>query len=103
MNGKNINFDDRKIKKTELYKNEKIFSIDDIVVNKMLVSKKEPYRKNNSPIYFAGFNDNDDIRALCLKLLKATGYINKFNENKNTFIMSLRVNDEQLFKKYNEI
>ena len=31
-----------------------------------------------------------------------TGYINEFNENKNT-IMSLRVNDEQLFKKYNKI
>ena len=34
---------------------------------------------------------------------KATGYINEFNENKNTIIMSLRVNDEQLFKKYNKI
>ena len=34
---------------------------------------------------------------------KTTGYINEFNENKNTIIMSLRVNDEQLFKKYNKI
>ena len=50
MNGKNINFDDRKIKKTELYKNKKIFNIDDIDVNKILVSKKEPYSKNNSLI-----------------------------------------------------
>ena len=32
-----------------------------------------------------------------------TGYINEFNENKNTIIMSFRVNDEQLFKKYNKI
>ena len=32
-----------------------------------------------------------------------TGYINEINENKNAIIMSLRVNDEQLFKKYNEI
>ena len=32
-----------------------------------------------------------------------TGYINEFNENKNTITMSLRVNDEQLFKKYNKI
>ena len=32
-----------------------------------------------------------------------TGYINGFNENKNTIIMSLRVNDEQLFKKYSKI
>ena len=68
MNGKNINFDDRKIKKTELYKNKKIFNIDDIDVNKILVSKKEPYGKNNSLIYFIGYNDNDVIRPLCLKL-----------------------------------
>ena len=32
-----------------------------------------------------------------------TGYINEFNENKNTITMSLRVNDEQLFNKYNKI
>ena len=31
-----------------------------------------------------------------------TGYINEFNENKNTIIMSLRVNDEKIFKKYSK-
>ena len=103
MNGKNINFNYKKIKKTELYKNKKIFNIDDIDANKILVSKKEQYGKYNSFKYFIGYNDNDVIRPLCLKLSKMTGYINEFNENKNTIIMSLRVNDEQLFKKYNKI
>ena len=32
-----------------------------------------------------------------------TGYINEFIENKNKIIMSLRINDEQLFKKCNKI
>ena len=32
-----------------------------------------------------------------------TGYINEFNENKNTIKISLRVNDEQIFKKHNKI
>ena len=46
MNGKNINFDNKKIKKSDLYnKNKKIFNIDDIDVNKILVSKKEQYGK----------------------------------------------------------
>ena len=104
MNGKNINFDNKNIKKSDFYnKNKKIFNIDDIDVNKILVSKKETYGKNNSLIYFIGYNDNDVIGPLCLRLSKTTGYINKFNENKNTIIMSLRVNDEQLFKKYNKI
>ena len=66
MNGKNINFNYKKIKKTELYKNKKIFHIDDIDANKILVSKKGPYSKNNSLIYFIGYNDNDVTRPLCL-------------------------------------
>ena len=53
-------------------------------------------------IYFIAYNDNV-IGPLCSKLSKMTGYINEFNENKNKIIMSLRVNDEQLFKKYNKI
>ena len=69
-------------------------------VNKILVSGKEPYGKNNPLTYFIGYNDNDVISPLCLKLSKMTSYI---NENKNTIIMSLRVNDEHLFKKYNKI
>ena len=49
-------------------------------------------------MYFIGHDDNDVIiRPLCSRLSKATGYINEFNENKNTTIMSVRVNDEQLF------
>ena len=80
-----------------------IFNRDDNDVNKILVSQKEPYNKNNSLIYFIGYNDNDVIRPLCLRLSKTTGYINEFNENENTMIMFLRVNDEQLFKKYSRI
>ena len=41
MNGKSINFDNKNIKKSDFYnKNKKIFNIDDIDVNKILVSKK---------------------------------------------------------------
>ena len=88
-------------KKWLLQKNKKIFNIDDIDVNKILLSKKEPYGKNNSLIYFIGCIDNDGIRTLCIKLSKMTCYINEFNENKNTITISLRVRYEQLFKKYN--
>ena len=70
MNGKNINFNDKKIKKGDFYINKKPFNIDDIDVNKILVSRKERYGKNNSLIYFIGYNDNDVIRPLCLKLSK---------------------------------
>ena len=43
MSGKNKNFDDKKIKRSGLYKNKKINNIEDIDVNNILISKKEPY------------------------------------------------------------
>ena len=42
MSGKNINFGDKIIKKSEFYRNKKVVKIDDIDVNKILVSKEEP-------------------------------------------------------------
>ena len=43
MSGKNINFEDKKILKSDFYKNKKITKIDHIDVNKILVSKRESY------------------------------------------------------------
>ena len=40
MSGKNINFDDKKIKKSIFYKNKRIYGTDFIDVNNILVSKK---------------------------------------------------------------
>ena len=41
MSGKNINFDDKKIKKSTFYKNKRIYSTDGIDVNNILVSKND--------------------------------------------------------------
>ena len=80
MNTKNIYFDDKKIKKSDFYKNKKAFQIDDIDVNKILVSKKEPYGTKNALKYFIGYND-DVIRPLFVILPQMTGYFKKFNED----------------------
>ena len=68
---------------TSTTKTKKIFNINDIDVNKILVSKKEKYGKYNSFKYFIGHNDNDVSRPLYLEISQTTGYINKFNEHKN--------------------
>ena len=94
MNGKSINFGNKNIKKTDFYnKNKKIFNIDDIDVNKILVSKKEQYGKYNSSKYFVGYNDNDVIRPLYLFISQTTEYINKFEKKKIT--MSPMIKDIQ--------
>ena len=67
-------------------KTKKIFNLDIIDVNKILVSKKETYGKYNSIKYFIGYNDNGVIRPLYLWLSQMTGYFNKFEGNKITIL-----------------
>ena len=100
MSGKNINFNDKKIKKSSFYKDKKINNIEDIDINNILVSKKEVYGKKNPFKYFIGYNDNDIIRSLCIRLLQMTGYAKKFNDNAT---MSFIVKDKQLLKNYTKI
>ena len=96
MSGKNRNFDNKKIKtKTEINKN-KLFQIDDVDVNKILISKKEPCGTKNSFKYFIGYNNNYVIRPLCATLSQMRGYANKINENAT---VSVRANDKQFLKK----
>ena len=100
MSRKNINFDDKKIRKSEFYKNKKVFQIDEIDVNKILVSKKESYGTKNALKYFIGYNDDDVIRPLCVRLSQMTGYARKFDKN---VTMSFRANNKQVLKNYNKI
>ena len=95
MSGKNINFDDKKIKKSIFYKNKAINNITDIDYNNILVSKKEPYGNKNSLKYFIGYNDNDIITPLCIRLPQMTGYARKFHENAT---MSFIAKDKKLLK-----
>ena len=100
MSRKSVNFDVKKILKGDFYKNKKVTKIDDIDVNKILVSKEEPYGTKNSFKYFIGYDDNDVVRLLCVKLPQMTGYVKKFDDN---VTMSFQISDKQLFKKYNQI
>ena len=95
MRGKNINFNEKKIRKNNFHKNKKINRIEDIDINNVLVSKKEPYGTKNSFKYFIGYNDNDIIRPLCIRLPQMTGYARKFDKH---VTMSFRVNNKQLLK-----
>ena len=45
MSGKSINFDDKKINKSNFYKNKKLFSLNDIDASKILVSKRNIWYK----------------------------------------------------------
>ena len=82
------------------YRNKKLFNIHDLDVSKILVSKKESYGTKNSLKYFIGYNDDDAIRPLCIKLPQMIGYVKNFDSCKT---MSFKVNDKKLLKKYDKI
>ena len=69
--------------------------MDDIDVGKILFSKEEPYGTKNSFKYFIGYNDNDLIRPLWIKLPQMTGYVRKFDDNST---MSFKINNKQMPK-----
>ena len=107
MSGNSKNFNNKKIKISDFYKNKntKIFNIDEIDVNKILVSKKEPYSAKGKFKYSIGYIDNGIIKPLYLGLPQMNGYIKKSKHKKTkiTTAMSFMVKYKQLFKKYNEI
>ena len=63
MSGKNLNFNDKKIKKSIFYKaiNNIEDIIEDINADNLLVYKKKSCDNKNSFKYFIGYNDNDVI------------------------------------------
>ena len=90
----------KRLARVTFIKTKKLFNIDDISVNKILVSKKEPYGKESSLKYFIGYNDNDTIRSLCIKLPQMIGYVKHFDSNK---AMSFQVIDNKLLKRYTKL
>ena len=78
----------------------KTFNIHDLDVNKVLVSTKESYGIKNSLKYFIGYNGDNVIRSLCIKVPKLIGYVKKIDSNKT---ISLKMSDSKLLKKYNKI
>ena len=96
MSGKNVNFGDKKMKTSDFYKNTEGIKIDDIDVNKILVSKEELYVTKISFKYFIKYNDNDVIIPLCIKLPQMIGYTKKVDSNTT---MSFKISDKQLLKK----
>ena len=89
-----------KKKKSDFYKNKKAFQIDKIAVSKIQIPKKEQYGTKYALKHFIGYNDNDVIRQLCLRLPQMTGYAKKINENET---MSFKANNKQFLKNYNKI
>ena len=98
MREKIINFKDKKINKKDFYNNKKQFNIEDIDINKILISKPKKYE--NIKKYIIGYDDNN-IGQLQLFFPKMTGYLNIFGDG--TRKMSFISDNNEFLEKYAKI
>ena len=94
MSENTINFGDKKINKKDFYNDKNQFNIEDIGINKILISKPETY-ENNMRKYIIGYNDNT-ISPLQLFLPKMTDYLNNFKDGAR--IMSFFTNNNEFIE-----
>ena len=83
------------IRKSE--KNIIFDEIDEIDADKILVSKKEPNGTNKSTKYFLGYNNDDVVRPLCIKLPQMIRYAKCF---KIKIIMMIMIKKNNVFQGY---
>ena len=96
MSEATINFGDKNINKKDFYNNKKQFNIEDIDINKILISKPETY-ENNMRKYIMGYNNNT-ISPLQLFLPKMTGYLNIFKDGARK--MSFFTDNNEFLERY---
>ena len=69
--------------------------------NKIKISVKKLYSEKNKVYrYYIGYDDNDDIILLVIRLLQMIGYYKIFKNNK---VMDFRCDDENLLKNMKNI
>ena len=96
MSEKTINLGDNKINKKDFYNNKKQFNMEDIDINKILISKPEIY-ENNMRKYIIRYNDNT-ISPLQLFLPKMIGYLNIFKDGPRK--MSFFTDNTEFLERY---
>ena len=99
MDKKIIKFDDTEIEKYKFKQYKRPILIDNIDVNKIVVSNKISFGKNGFK-YFIGNKDAKKIGPLCIFFPKMSAYRRDFDKSK---CMSFLIKDEKLLEKYHEI
>ena len=77
----------------KFHQNKSPISINNIDINKIVVSDKLPFDKQDF-IYFIGYKDNKKIRPLYKLFTKVSGYEVDFDE---TEYMYLKIKEENVF------
>ena len=73
--------DDAEIEGYKFHRNKSLISINDIDINKIVVSNKLPFG-NQDFKYFIGYKDSEKIRPLCISSPQMIIYKRNFDQNR---------------------
>ena len=98
MGNRIIDFREKKTTKKEFYSddNKKIFNINDININEILISKRLFPEIINLNEYIIGYKHNYNIKPLYIKLPE---YVCSGNKLKKIITISFEINDTDFFEK----
>ena len=100
MGLKKIKFGDKEVDKKEFHLSKKAIPLDSIDLNKTVISNK--WKINDTTYqYSCGYLNNDIVPPLCVILPQMSRFIKYFDDGGKN--MSFVTDDEELYKKYNEI
>ena len=100
MSSRKIKFGDKEVDKKELYSSKQAISLDSVDLSKIVISNK--WKINDATYkYLCGYLNNDVIQSLCVILPQMNGYTKYFDDGGKN--MSFVTDDEEVYKKYNEI
>ena len=100
MSPKTTKFGDKEVNKKEYYSSKQAIPLDSVDLNKIVVSSKWKI-SDTTYKYLCGYLNNDVIQPLCVILPQMNGYIKYFDDGGKS--MSFIRDDEEVYKKYNEI
>ena len=100
MSSRKIKFGDKEVNKKEFYSSKQAVPLDSVDLDKIVVSNKWEISDTTCK-YLCGYLNNDVIQPLCVILPQINGYIKYFDDGGKN--MSLVTDDEEVYKKYNEI
>ena len=100
MSPKTIKFRDKEINRKEFYSSKQAIPLDSVDLDKIVVSNKW---KISDTTYkcLCGYLNNDVIQPLCVILPQMNGNIKYFDDGGKN--MSFVTDDDEVYKKYNEI
>ena len=97
MSKKILKFDDVEVNKKELHTSKQLIALDLEDINKILVSDKFKHSDKGFQ-YFAGYENDNIIRSLCIIFSQMSRYIKHFvNDGKN---MPLKIEGDNALVKY---